>query len=96
MQRPTLLLLFFLPAMLHTQAQSIDSLQTDRQVLAFVNDLYTEDGTLCIGAPKPTIDSYCDSIGLSMFPASAYYKTDFDHNGNMDLLFNGAPTTLSP
>jgi hypothetical protein len=69
--------------------QTIDSLHNDEQVLSFIRGLreeYKNYGFLPSKQPGRH-NPYQEKAAL--FGALTYEKADFDHNGHMDLLFNG-------
>jgi hypothetical protein len=74
---------------LTSPAQTIDELRTDRQVLAFLNKLYSEMGPFHIGLPKQTKWDKDLVSSAIQFGRPTFEKADLDRNGHTDLLFNG-------
>lgn len=89
--RPRLVLALILLPLMHLSAQRIDSLRTDEQVEAFVNEMHKSSGGDTISIiPHHVVSSLPDyPARLAAFGSIPYQKADFDGNGWTDLLFNG-------
>ncbi|MDF2189108.1 hypothetical protein [Paraflavitalea sp. CAU 1676] len=84
---PILKLCIFLT--IHLQAQQIDRLQSDAEVLAFAEGIsgYSRLFSFTASRPNEILPRLSKRVQQFVFPA--YAKADFDGNGYTDLLFNG-------
>jgi|GEM_PF-1501652 len=88
MRNPRTLLLLYLLCSLSTYAQTIDSLQTNGQVLAFLKKLQHE-WDYKTGLSKRVRQDENLKSRYKQFGTRTMEKADFDDNGHTDLLFNG-------